>query len=175
MGQAKSVDQSFTLSAFATSGTSNDEEHFRILQNSFINCVLNIFEDCLGIAFSVNGIKFVDGVVVLCHGSSCLVESFQSCFDCLFIVIYSTGGLSSIQKPLCHFSIRNLEVQSCLARCNGRIKQFSLFNLSGIPVDQIALGCVILRKHSFSNQIENNLERHQLTSCHNCSDFLSFL
>ena len=112
---------------------------------------------------------------MLDHGLGVLVECYQSLLDGGLVVVGPAGGLGSLEQPLGHGGIGDLEVENVLARSDGLLELLSLGHLTGIAVNEESLGPSQPLDHGLGQEVEDGGERDQLAGLHDGGEALASL
>ena len=111
--------------------------------------------------------------VVLDHGLGVLVEGDQSLLDGGLVVVGPAGGLGSLEQPLGHGGIGDLEVENVLAGSDGLLELLALGDLAGIAVNEESLGATELLDHGLGQEVEDGGEGDQLAGLHDSGEALA--
>ena len=110
---------------------------------------------------------------MLDHGLGVLVEGHESLLDGGLVVVGPAGGLGSLQEPLGHGGVGDLEVEDVLAGGDGLLELLALSHLAGVAVNEESLGAAELLDHGLGQQVEDGGEGHQLAGLHNGGEALA--
>ena len=115
------------------------------------------------------------GGVCLNDGLRVLMECDEPLLDGVDVVIGSSGSLGALEKSGGHCVVGHLEVEDVLAGSDGLLELLALSHLTGIAVDEEALGAAELLDHGLGEEVEDGGQGDELAALHDGGQVLSSL